>query len=162
MTPFETWGATPEQIADLLRVASTADTPNAQRRALMDIVLGSNVHDFLGTGGGTAIPAARDADTLRSRLISNADPIDLFASLKDHFKDQARLVASGDERHVATSLYYAAIAGAIVHHDAMITSLPPLELLRSFGELSSQEWIDSALRGLFKLAMSHEQLHGNS
>jgi len=68
-------------------------------------------------------------------------------------KDYARKLSAGAtseaEHHAANTIYYAAIAHALTHHDLKITKLSYQDLQDSFCQLSKEDWIPKNLRELF-------------
>ncbi len=65
----------------------------------------------------------------------------VLETIKDLYKRQAESSPSGQRKEVATAIYYAAIASALVHHDVKITKLSYQSLSRSFEELAGSDWL---------------------
>jgi len=84
---------------------------------------------------------------------SNTD-VSTFKKIKDYAKDfgTSTSLKSDILRDVALTIYYAAIAGALVFHDSKITKNSYKELVRSFESLCKQEWISKDLMRLFENA----------
>jgi len=53
------------------------------------------------------------------------------------------------EHHTANTIYYAAIAHALLHRDLKITKLSHQDLKDSFRQLSKEDWIPKNMRELF-------------
>lgn len=79
----------------------------------------------------------------------------VIETIKDLHKHQAESVPSGPAQEVATIIYYAAIAVALVHHDARITKLSYESLSQSLDELSRYDWLPADMRQLFDKAHKH-------
>lgn len=78
----------------------------------------------------------------------------VIETIKDLHKKRAESVPPGPLQEVATAIYYAAIASALVHHDVRITKLSYESLSRSFEELAQSDWLPVDMRHL--LAKVHE------
>ena len=74
-------------------------------------------------------------------------------------KDYGRKLSASDksefEHHTGNTVYYAAIAHALIHHDLKITKLPYHDLRDSFQQLSKEDWIPKNLRELFLKASTN-------
>jgi len=84
-----------------------------------------------------------------------ADPeADVVAlrTLKDYAKTLARLSRCAAAESVTTTLYYAAIAAALVHGGVRITQHDYGSLGTYFTRLLKQPWFPDALKGLFRKA----------
>jgi hypothetical protein len=78
----------------------------------------------------------------------------VIGTIKDLHKKRAESMPPGPLQDVATAIYYAAIASALVHHDVRITKLSHESLSRSFEELAKSDWLPVDMRQLF--AKVHE------
>jgi plasmid maintenance system antidote protein VapI len=85
-------------------------------------------------------------------LDPRTDPAALTA-LKNHLKNQARLLQPGPEYDTALALYYAAIASALVFHNRKITTHTDAALARALGFLKNQPWMAGELAELFGKAI---------
>jgi hypothetical protein len=72
----------------------------------------------------------------------------VIETIKDLHKRQAEAAKSGPIQEVATAIYYAAIASALVHHDVRITKLSYESLSKSFEGLAGSDWLPADLRQL--------------
>jgi len=84
-------------------------------------------------------------------LDPETDPLVLRA-IKDLHKRQAESGPSELEQEVATTIYYAAIASALVHHDIRITKFSYKYLGETFAELRESKWLLSEIENLFDKA----------
>jgi hypothetical protein len=95
------------------------------------------------------------ADLLNHR----APPIQLLQLVKDFAKANMDHPESGLPREIASVLYYASIASALIHLDARISQLPNADLQRGLGWMLEQSWLDEKTRGL--LAEAVKKLSGD-
>jgi hypothetical protein len=79
----------------------------------------------------------------------------VLETIKDLHKKQAESSPSGQRKEVATAIYYAAIASALVHHDVKITKLSYKSLSRSFEELAGSDWLPADTKRL--VAEAHKR-----
>ena len=84
-------------------------------------------------------------------LDPETDPMVLRA-IKDLHKQRAESATSELEQEVSATIYYVAIASALVHHDIRITKFSYKDLRQSFAELRENNWLLSDLRNLFSRA----------
>ena len=68
---------------------------------------------------------------------------------KDYGRKLSTNATSEAEHHAANTIYYAAIAHALVRGGLKITKLSYEDLLESFCQLSKEDWIPKSLRDLF-------------
>lgn len=76
----------------------------------------------------------------------------VLQAIKDHSKRLSAMVTSGSETLIATTIYHAAIAAALVHHGRRITKYSWENLTDRFSLLAQRMWIDDDTRGLFARA----------
>jgi len=86
----------------------------------------------------------------------DADPSVIW-QIKDSYKERARSGSATLERDAATVIYYAAIANALLFHEALlrddkITTFSNKELHEHFSRLLSIPWLTPDLVSLFKTA----------
>ena len=74
---------------------------------------------------------------------------------KDYGRKLSKMAKTEAEHHTANTIYYAAIAHALTHHDLKITRLSYAELLESFCQLCKEAWISKSLRDLFAKAFEY-------
>ena len=79
----------------------------------------------------------------------------LLRMIKDYFKKSK--CADPEARHAATTIYYAAIAYALVVHNLKITTFSLKDLHNSFSFLANTEWIPPILSSLFGRARDYCQ-----
>lgn len=88
-----------------------------------------------------------------TELLSNpSTDISFIERIKRYSRDLSAQVSSKAEHEVATAIYYAAIAHALVYHDERITRFPYDKLKTSFARLVKEKWIPRDLSKLLKAA----------
>lgn len=86
-------------------------------------------------------------------LTPDAD-ISLLRAIKDYSKELSSSLISEEETAVAITLYYAALASALLYHDKKITQYSYESLGRYFTLLKEKKWMASELIDLFSQAYS--------
>lgn len=81
--------------------------------------------------------------------------LSVLERIKEYAKELGGSTKSQVERDVALVIYYAAIAGALLHHDKRITQYSYADLKDSFEALSKQTWIPQDLTEMFTRAFEH-------
>ncbi len=79
----------------------------------------------------------------------------VIETIKDLHKKRAESMPPGPLQEVATAIYYAAIASALVYHDVRITKLSYESLKRSFEELARSDWLPGEVKQLFTEAQEN-------
>lgn len=92
--------------------------------------------------------------SFRALLLDPATDLSVIETIKDLHKRQAESSPAGPKQEVATAIYYAAIASALVHHDVKITKLSYKRLSQSFAKLSVGDWLEADVKQL--LAEAHK------
>jgi predicted RNase H-like nuclease (RuvC/YqgF family) len=82
-------------------------------------------------------------------LLDPETDLTVIETIKVLHKRQAESTVSESRQAVATAIYYAAIASALVHHDVRITKLSYESLGRSFEELVRSNWLPPGMKQLF-------------
>src|ERR1700722_17970456 len=80
-------------------------------------------------------------------------PIQLLQLVKDFAKANMDHPESGLPSQIATALYYACIAAALVHLDARISQLPGADLRNGLRWASEQVWLDEKTKALLIAAV---------
>jgi len=144
----------PDRLADLLHIGLEADLqgplhPDEQKESLLRARLAGTlplekealdvlpivVGQLLPLGGGSLGRALLDADT----------PLEVLQKIKDHGKRLALAGKSEAEHAAATTVYFAAIASAILFHGHRITTYSYGALAEHFGRLIDKRWMDPKL-----------------
>jgi len=82
-------------------------------------------------------------------LLNPHTDVGLLQAIKDCSKKLSTSLDSKTEATLATTIYYAALASALVHHDRKITQYSYDALDRSFATFAAQKWIAPELAALF-------------
>jgi hypothetical protein len=148
------------QLADLLRVGLESEPSATDRDRAIACVLEAKLASELPLDVSVAdsLPAVlgRPCDCLRGYrgrstaevLLDPQADVSALTVLKDYAKELVRRSRSEVTTSVATVLYYAAIASAIVFHDTKITRHGYGQLERSFAELAGEPWLTADLQTL--------------
>jgi hypothetical protein len=80
-------------------------------------------------------------------------PVELLNMIKDFAKLNRDHPASGLPQEIASTLYYASIAAALVRLNPRITQLPDADLRRGLLWILEQGWLDTATRELLTSAL---------
>ena len=91
-------------------------------------------------------------ESIVSLVQDPATDISLIERIKQYGRDLSVASDSEDEREVATTIYYAAIANAMTFHDSKISQFSYGKLEKAFSRLIKEKWISSELRVLFTKA----------
>jgi hypothetical protein len=90
--------------------------------------------------------------SLKEVLLDPGCSATMLQAIKDHSKRLSATVTSGSETLITKTIYYAAIAAAMVHHGERISKYPRESLAQRFSLLAQRQWMDPELRGLFAQA----------
>jgi hypothetical protein len=168
-----TSGLSPKKLAELWNIASKTD--KTEKIVDEDDKKIELLRDWL-TGtlsmlvSSEAKPRRRKGIDLRSVVISVTDlPIEkllhdpetdiaLLRVIKEQSKKLSGTAKSKAEYHAANTIYYAALASALVFHDCRITKFSYKELEKYFSRISKENWIPESLRTLFKKACDYSRL----
>lgn len=93
--------------------------------------------------------AALAGEPIGKLLQAPKTDIAIIKMTKDYARRLSASAKSEAEHHAANTIYYAAIAHALVRHDLKITKLSYQDLLESFCQLSKEDWIPKNLCELF-------------
>jgi hypothetical protein len=86
-------------------------------------------------------------------LLTHPDTdVQVLRRIKDHAKELGAAAACQVEREAALAVYFAAIAAALVFHDARISQHSDKKLQSAFEALGTRSAVPSELRSLFRKA----------
>ena len=85
-------------------------------------------------------------------LLDPETDISLLRAIKDYSKEFSSTLVSKAEMAVAITIYYAALASALLHHDKKITQYSYERLGQYFTLLKEKKWITPELIDLFSQA----------
>jgi hypothetical protein len=121
-----------DRLAETLPLCDLQADPTSRRQTRMS--------GTIGVLGGESIGAL---------LLAPRTDIDILKRIKDRGRKLSETAKSGPEHHVANTIYYAAIASALVHHGSRVTTHSYANLRKSFGRLAQEHWISQTLAELF-------------
>ena len=97
-------------------------------------------------------PSAIVDDPLGVLLTRTGVELGVLAAIKDYSKEQVVSAKTQEQTDVATVLYYAAIASALIHHQQSISRTPGKQLEQAFTQLARRVWLPTDLVTFFKQA----------
>jgi hypothetical protein len=153
-----------EQSTSLLRICLGEEDPNADRTEEKDRA--NVLHDLLGSKLPVnpalleSLPPVLRALSEELKSVSGLPLGDLLQDsktkiaiirrIKDFAKELGNSTKDKIERDVALALYFAAIAAALVFHDARISQYNYKQLEQSFEKLGRHDWITPGLAALYE------------
>ena len=157
-----TSGLGPDKLHHLFQICSEAGPPEEQKDSDQEKL--ELLQDFLAETLPVEVPRGNLTEQLTTlcqisgissgesvnNLLSNPKTdTSLLRKIKDHFKKQSRASKSESEHEVANTVYYTAIASALVFHGTRLTSFSYKSLLESFDRLAQENWISKDIVQLF-------------
>ena len=161
-----TFGLRLDQLADLFAVAAEDQAPTEEDRADKRFaeILRRQLTEVM-PGNSMLFPATSDISanhqcdltslvgrSLLEVLFSPESSVSRLQVVKEASKHLITTSISEAERAMATTIYYAAIASCLVHHDKKITQHSYSKLDESFALLIEKNWMASELVELFSNA----------
>lgn len=156
----------PSRLADLLGRASD-DAPRWLGDDLADIIAHQlrapllfdldRVRPETPTADPLGRPGGPEIHTLGELFAHTRPPLELLMLTKNFAKTCDLTPDFALPSEIASALYFAAIAAALVRLDERITALDDRGIADGINWALSQSWIDSTLRSLFELAV--DRLH---
>jgi hypothetical protein len=111
--------------------------------------------DLNSVGQSASLPGAGTSWSSLGELFFHPNPpLELLKVAKRFAKENRRDKESPFPRPIATAVYYAAIAAALVRSKSPISKHPPDILSRGFHWAIDQPWMDERLRDLFRQAIA--------
>lgn len=170
-----TYGLRLDQMAGLFAIGAGEADPAATRgdeETLRDLLAeqlscaepkGSLLRDTLAmmidrTGGPTGALAGK---SLGEVLLNPPSDLGLLGTIKDCSKTLSCTLDSKTETALAKTVYFAATAAALVHHDRKITQSPYQTLAESLTMLIEKRWMAPELVELFSRARQICQCRSN-
>jgi DNA-directed RNA polymerase specialized sigma24 family protein len=144
----------PRLLAELLHLPATPDEPGATLRHLLAAPVPLDLSALTATSAGK-IRSWADAQGLLLKsvgdLFTHPHPlVELLELVKDFAKEHRTDPESPMPRAVATALYYASIAVALVRCGQRITRHDDATLLQGFQWGIDQPWVDEPVRNLLR------------
>lgn len=163
-----TSGLGPDELHDLLRICSEAgaaeeQTDSDQRKAeLLQDLLAETLPVEAFTGNLSKqlttlchIFGIGSEESVRDLLSNPKTDVNLLRVIRDYFKKKSKSANSEAERDVVNTIYYAAIAYALVVHNLKITKFSYKDLHKAFTLFANVQWIPPVLSGLFGKACEY-------
>jgi len=159
-----TFGASIEKVVKLLNIGmekcETSDDMEQQKADLLSDRLSETLPLYYSPEQTPSTKLKRLGQTIAAlagepigKLLQDPKTdIAIIRMMKDHgrrLSTKAKKAKSEVEHHTANTIYYAAIAHALVNHNIKMTKHSYEDLQQSFDQLSKEEWIPENLRGLF-------------
>lgn len=174
MAKKSTYGLKPEQLGRLLSMGpkgiDSVDAMSDEKKIealLRDRLTGALPKDSSLLDSLLAVMErlARDIQSLAGKsfgdvLLDPASDVGLLQAIKDYSKKLSSTIASEAESAIAITMYYAAIASCLVHHDKKITQHSYKNLDQSFATLTEKKWLTPELKELFSQARKICQQRG--
>jgi WD40 repeat protein/serine/threonine protein kinase len=162
MSEESVFGLNPEQLSRLLSVGEqgglshgkgddekTAELLERQMRlSLCEIASSMDpLADALNKLGCEAQSLADES--LLNILLDRPSDSSILEALNEYSRRQSSSVRTEAEHAIATTIYYAAAASLLVHHERNVTTYSYESLAESFAELAAKTWMMESLKGLF-------------
>ena len=159
-----TYGLKPEKVAELFNIAKDADSApvdtNQDKSELIIEKLNETVPIFFSTEQNPTQKLHRlkhtiavlSGEPIGKLLYDSKTDIKLIRMIKDYARKLTSKAESKVEHHVSNTIYFAAIAYALVYHNIKITSYSFEKLNIFFNQLSNENWIPETLCNLFTRA----------
>jgi hypothetical protein len=162
-----TFGLSLKKVMELLNIGSdvhqTQENPEQQKADLLSDRLGDTLPLYYSTEQRPATKLRRLGQTIAAlagepigKLLQDpTTDVSIIRMTKDYGRKLSAGAKSEAEHHTANTIYYAAIAHALVHHNQKISKLSYEDLRESFCQLSREDWIPKNLRDLFSRASEY-------
>jgi len=162
-----TFGVSLKKVVKLLNIGSDlGSTPgeiDQQKADMLSDRLSDTLPLYYSTNQKPASKLRRMGQTIAAlagepvgKLLQDPETdIAIIRMTKDYGRKLSASAKSETEHHAANTIYYAAIAHALVYHDLKITKYSYEDLQQSFCQLSKEDWIPRDLRELFAKASEY-------
>ena len=157
-----TFGVSPKKVIKLLKIGKDADsTPIDIGQYKSDLIserLNETVPIYFSTERNPTKQLKRlrhtiavlSGESIGKLLESPETDIRLIRMVKDYARKLSSRAESEAEHHISNTIYYAAIAHALIYHDIKITNYSYENLKKSYDRLSEENWIPNNLIVIFK------------
>jgi len=107
---------------------------------------------------GTELRKSPHFETFRQKTFAELfhhpqPPLEVLKLAKEFAKQTLRDCEEGQLRELASAVYYASYAGALIHHGQCIGSMSENELRPGFNWALRQDWIDEQTKKLISTAL---------
>jgi hypothetical protein len=164
-----TFGLSMKKVAELLNIGSDVTSAlseiDQQKADLLSDRLSDTLPLYYSTNQKPATKlkrlgktiAALSGEPIGTLLEDSKTDISIIRMTKDYGRKLSTSYESEAEHHTANTIYYAAIAHALVYHGLTITKHSYEDLQQSFCQLSKEGWIPKNLRALFAKASEYSK-----
>lgn len=175
MEKKSTYGLSLNQMADLFALGAQDPDPASEKyhddtlRALLheqlasvaprESLLRETLNMLIDSAGASA--SGLDDKSLDEILLSPQSDLELIRAIKEGSKTLSCTLDSQSETALARTIYFAAIAAALVHHGAKITQMTDEALAEALALLSEKPWMTPELIELFSRARGICQSRSN-
>lgn len=166
-----TFGLSSKKLVHLMKIAE--ETESIQEKVDQQRVKTELLHDFLAQTleiykyAGEELPA-RQSQLRNTINVLSSDPIGrllqdpeteigLIRMIKDYSSKSSKRAKSKAEHQIANTIYYAAIAHALLFHKRKITRYTYESLSKSFAKLTKENWVPNNMNNLFVQATKASQ-----
>lgn len=94
-------------------------------------------------------------ETFKSVIKNDKVELGLLIKMKDYFKNLSGKSTTEMEHQIYNSIYYAAIASALLYHHERITRYSYEELATNFTRLLKEDWLPNYILKLYQEAQSY-------
>lgn len=162
-----TYGVSLKKVVKLLNIgsdiSSTPSETDQQKADMLSDRLNDTLPLYYSTNRKPASKLRRLGQTIATLagepigklLQDQKTDITIIKMTKDYGRKLSASAKSEAEHHTANTVYYAAIAHALVCHNLKITKYSYEDLQQSFCQLSKEDWIPKDLRDLFAQASEY-------
>jgi hypothetical protein len=158
-----TFGADPQRMADMLAMTTGSDidelTPDEAREELLSKRLAGSLPPTEEQANDLAVFVGefREKLPLQGRALSEVildedTGLEIFGEIKEYGKSLSTATDSEADREVGLTIYYAAIASAILFHKQRITTHSFGALANALGALVEKRWMNPKLARHFAKA----------
>ena len=164
-----TYGLNPEKVVELLNIGKeVSSAPHEIDQQKLDLIcekLNETVPLYFSTEQIPSRKLQRLRHTIAilsgepiGRLLQNPKTdITLIRMIKNYGRKLSGCAESEIEHHISNTIYYAAIAYALIYHNLKITNYSYEKLRKSYDHLSKENWIPNNLIDLFRKASEYCQ-----
>jgi len=166
-----TFGLSSKKLVRLMKIAE--ETEQTQEKVDQKRIKTELLHDYLAQTLEVYKYAGEEFKTKHGHLrntinVLSSEPIGkllqnpgteigLIRMVKDHSSKLSKCAKSKAERQVANTIYYAAIAHALLFHNRRITRYTYESLSKSFTKLTKENWVPNNMSNLFVQATKASQ-----
>jgi hypothetical protein len=162
-----THGLNPEKILELLKLGSDINTHQTDAEQQKADLLNDRLNEILPIDLAGEEKGSKKENSIRHTIsMLTNEPIGklllepktesfIIKMIKDYSKSLSKKSKTEADHQIANTIYYAAIAHALVYHNIKITLYSLNNLQQSFLELSIKNWIPKSLLALFGKACEY-------